>query len=337
MGCPAHRPGIGHPQLPVFRTFEMQKARPIPIHSSQRRTGRTPGQLPDSLFPLLVESAPDALLVIDPDGRILLVNKLAEHIFGYQRTELLGMQVELLIPQRFAGHHRELRFAFLAAPLCRSMGSVSGLYAYRKDGSEVPVDVSLSPLQLEGETIVMAAIRDMTRYRELEDALRELSGRDELTGLKNRRGFLEDARKMLLLAKRQQATLSCFYIDLDDLKGINDRHGHSCGDKAIRRTARILQQVFRGSDVLGRLGGDEFAACCFGAGWADHEMICERLRQQVAQSNQRDCDRFRLSLSIGAVSVKPSEITCLEEILKRADYRMYAQKRSRRQAASGLG
>ena len=128
-------------------------------------------------FRALLEAAPDAMIIAGPDGRIVLVNAQAERLFGYTRDELLGELVERLIPARFQAGHVGYRTEYAADPKTRSMGSELQLYARRKDGSEVPVEISLSPIATEDGLLISSAIRDITERRKTEAAAKLASER----------------------------------------------------------------------------------------------------------------------------------------------------------------
>ena len=119
----------------------------------------------------LLESAPDAMVIVDEVGQIVLINAETERMFGYARTELLGLHVELLVPERFREHHSAYREGYAEDPHTRSMGTGFELYARRKDGTELPVEISLSPLQTDEGLLVSVAVRDVTERKEHDEAL----------------------------------------------------------------------------------------------------------------------------------------------------------------------
>ncbi|HSZ20622.1 MAG TPA: PAS domain S-box protein [Candidatus Acidoferrum sp.] len=187
-----HRAGfMGHPQVrPMgagLELFGLRKDKtefPIEISLSpiQARDGMlvctairdiTDRKRIEERLRRLLDSAPDAMVIAGNDGRIVLVNTQTEKLFGYKREELLGQPVEVLVPERFWNHHRTHRSNYMVNPQSRAMGAGSELYGLKKDGTEFPVEISLSPQQTDEGVLVSSTIRDITERKRVDDALRQ--------------------------------------------------------------------------------------------------------------------------------------------------------------------
>jgi diguanylate cyclase (GGDEF)-like protein/PAS domain S-box-containing protein len=274
----------------------------------------------------LLDAAPDALVVINEDGRIVLVNAQTERLFGYAREELIGRSVELLVPERFRAGHPKRRSAYVGDPHPRPMGARMDLYGCHQDGSEFPVEISLSPLQTEQGLLISSAIRDVTDRKETESQLRHLADHDGLTGLLNRRYLDERLAREIAEAVRAGLESSILLIDIDGLKNVNDSLGHAHGDELIRSLGALVAGRMRNTDLVARVGGDEFAVILpHTPAEAARELAVELLHtirsHQVVLGDQR----LRLTASVGVTSFGCGEAAS-EDVMLAADLALYEAK-----------
>src|SRR5207302_5753361 len=176
--------------------------------------------------------------------------------------------------------------------------------------------------------LLIRAVRCAAKQYMLQSELGNLALTDELTGLYNRRGFMALAERQLKLGRRSGRGMLLFMIDVDHLKQINDSFGHLEGDCALKRTANILEETFRDSDVVARLGGDEFAVLAIEAAGHCEATIKARLFE-LLKSLRAQQSRYAISLSIGVARFDPGCRTSIPELLMKADQAMYEQKRER--------
>lgn len=169
-------------------------------------------------------------------------------------------------------------------------------------------------------------LEDLAEMVEDEIAYTRLAIVDDLTGLSNRRGMDFLGRQVLAMCARQGAPAVVLYADLDDLKPINDEHGHDAGDRALKAVAHALVGSFRHADVLARVGGDEFAALLAGTDEVDVPLhrFESALRRAAIEAG------FPLSLSVGTAVFEPTRPADLDDLLARADAAMYASKAAKR-------
>jgi diguanylate cyclase (GGDEF)-like protein len=176
----------------------------------------------------------------------------------------------------------------------------------------------------------------MMRDHKGEEALLALSLTDELTDLYNRRRFFVLAEQFFKVAIRAKKRSLLFYIDMDDLKWINDHCGHNEGDQALIALASILKKTFRESDIIARMGGDEFVVLLESTDEND-DMLITRLHENIRDYNAKVSQDYKLSVSVGPAQFDPEYPISIDQLLSKADALMYAQKRERRKKESRLG
>ena len=178
-----------------------------------------------------------------------------------------------------------------------------------------------------------ALSRAAARLAEQDAQLRDLALVDPLTGLRNRRGFLEIAEHELLVATRRGSVAALLFIDVDGLKLVNDRFGHAEGDRMLCETAGLLSEQLRSSDLLARIGGDEFCVLLSRDTAMDGQVALDRIDQAIADRNRQAGRRYDLGISVGASIFDPANPVSVDALIEAADSEMYLQKRAKRLAA----
>jgi diguanylate cyclase (GGDEF)-like protein/PAS domain S-box-containing protein len=288
----------------------------------------TDRSLAQERFRALLEAAPDAIVIVNERGRIELINSQTLELFGYRRDELIGEPVEVLMPDRAARVHPAHVEAFVADPRARGMGTGLDLTAVRKDGTEFPVEVSLSPLRTPNGMLISSAIRDVTERKLAEQKLAHQALHDPLTGLPNRVLLLDRLEHALARSRRPESGVAVLFCDIDDFKVVNDSLGHEVGDGVLTALPACLRQALREGDTVARFGGDEFVILCEDLGSAAEAMtIAERISAVVARPFDLEHRRHHLSVSVGVVFVEGGRATA-SDVLCDADAAMYRAKGS---------
>lgn len=297
-------------------------------------------------FRATVESAPTAIVMIDDAGDIVLANAEMKRLFGFEQDELLHLTIEVLVPDRFRSKHPALRAEYFASPTPRSMGAGRDLYGRRKDGTEFPVEIGLSPVKIDQSLFVLAGIVDITERKRQMDELKNSNQALErsniellqaqhrahhnaLTGLANRALFNEIVDHQLALCARTGIPLAVLYVDLDGFKAVNDTHGHATGDQLLCAVAARLKNGIRSSDLAARLGGDEFAIVLVNTSMEAAATVVGKLADSVSMPYPIGPLTIEISASIG-VAEYPESGTSSEALLRSADEAMYQAKAGRK-------
>lgn len=275
-------------------------------------------------FRTLARNAPVGIFLTDTEGRCTYINEHWMALTGYTQDEALGDGWMCAIhPDDRERLGREWRDA------TRNRAPFTSEFRFHTpEQRDVWALAGAIPMRAADGGIAgyIGTVMDISERKRAEETIRELSLIDELTGLRNRRGFLNLTQVELMLARRMGRGLWLFYADLNGMKQINDSFGHAIGDLALQDTAAILRETFRDTDVIARLGGDEFAALSLEANLESPDPIVARLRARVDAHNAAGKRPFRLSVSVGAARFHPDKHGSIEQLMADADAAMYRIK-----------
>jgi two-component system, sensor histidine kinase PdtaS len=206
----------------------------------------------DDQFRLALEAAPTGMLMMNESGAIVLVNKQIETLFGYHRDELLGRRLEMLVPERFRTHHPNLRKMFFGDPKTRAMGAGRELYGLRKDGTEVPIEIGLNPLQTSEGTFVLSSIADITDRKHAEEGLHVLNAELEqrvkarTSELKERESLLQEVHHRV--KNNLQVISSLINMQLRGLEDASSRAALRDCQSRVMTMAQIHEILYQSAD-----------------------------------------------------------------------------------------
>ena len=267
---------------------------------------------------------PDAVCVVDTEGRFLFVSASFERIFGYAPDEVLGRKAFDLV-------HPEDQAATMEQADRVTSGTPQRHFRNRymhKDGHSVDIQWSAHWLPDYGVRIGVA--REVSELRRAERELEHRASHDALTGLPNRHHLQRELQRAMAHATQAGSGLALLYLDLDGFKAANDRSGHDGGDRVLREVAQRLQQGLRRGDLLARVGGDEFVVLLPGCrDAAAARTVADGLRARLHPSYTLSDGPIELDASVG-IACFPADGTDPEALLSHADRDMYADKRQGR-------
>lgn len=288
-----------------------------------------------SRYRALIDLAYDAIVTMDDQHNITLFNRAAENLFGYSSAEVLGRPIVTLLPEKFrANHpHKVQQFADSYDPGARQatpprMDGSNSVYGRHRDGSVMPVEIAVSKIDLNGRIEFMAAVRDISDRARLMELLKKEATTDALTGLPNRRGFVQFLEKVLCTGD----DLAVFILDIDFFKKINDQHGHDAGDEVLRVLASVGASMTDRPSLFARWGGEEFVAALPRADADLAHRIANDLRQRYERQDFEHMWRLKpiqFTVSIGIVTRDAGEVD-VDALMKRADRALYRAKESGR-------
>jgi diguanylate cyclase (GGDEF)-like protein/PAS domain S-box-containing protein len=312
----------------------------LTVHRDVQELRRTAEQLATSEehYRMLTEQSSDLVRLLDLTGAATYVSPSVERLLGFGVAEFLALSPRSLM------HPDELQAAGLILGEIQRGERLNGVSTYRlrkKSDQYRWFEVRWAVRRDEqGQARELHTVgRDVTErleaeqlLREQADQLRTLALRDQLTGLYNRRGFMEVAAQAHSVAIRDRRAAALLFVDLNGMKRINDELGHDAGDLAISDSAFVLSRALRDADVIARLGGDEFVVFALDFAPTQQAGLQRRLREACDLRTRELARPFRLSMSIGGAFMPVGALTPLQRLLDEADTAMYAQKNARRLA-----
>ena len=282
----------------------------------------------DARYRQLLAMSPEAVLV-HADGTIIFTNPAAADLLGVASEDAL---VGRPIGDFATAESRDALEGLSSTAQGGRPPRVRGRLL-KSSGSALDVEISSSPCVYHDRPAVVVLARDISSQLRHERDLHALALVDELTGLHNRRGFMLFADQEIARARRSGRLPTLVFADLDDLKGINDVHGHASGDDAIRLVARAFKSILRETDIVARWSGDEFVGLLSDGGPSVAEQIGDRLAAAIASQTLAD-SRYRVSATVGTSILDP--MLPLHDAIERADAELYTRKRHARRSGPSV-
>lgn len=281
----------------------------------------------ESRFRAVAETAVDAIISIDSRGRMTFWNRGARMIFGYDEADVLGRPFIMLIDETYHAESKPAMSFFSVGGEARTDRGVESR-GRRRDGSIVPIDLSLSNWGTASGTFYTVIVRDITERKEYEAKLSRMAHTDALTGTYNRHYLSELIDREFQRAKRYNHPIGFLMIDVNRFKQINDELGHQAGDDVLVEISHLLVETTRESDFVFRYGGDEFLIILPETN-GETEIARDRINEAMAATERfKSIVEFPISLSIGCAHWDPQDPRTIDRILNIADEEMYKVKRA---------
>jgi len=296
-------------------------------HLREKETDEERLRNSEERYRTITEMAQDAIISIDEDGIIVSVNRAAEKLFLFERGEMVGRPLTILMPNDSRQAHTEGLQRYRTSRQRRISWDRVEVQGRRKDGTIVLLEMSLAEFPLDGRRVFTGYMRDITAQREEETALRYQVLHDPLTNLPNRMLLKERLDRGILVGRRHDTSLSLIFMDLDQFKEVNDTFGHHFGDLLLQQVANRIGRAVRESDTVARLGGDEFALLLPMTDEEAAKQAAQRITALMAEPFTIEGRRLDIGASLG-IAVFPSHAGDASALMRHADLAMYAAKRA---------
>ena len=280
-------------------------------------------------FRSAVEAAPNAMIMVDVAGNIVLTNARTDRLFGYRPGSLTGQPVSLLIPEATKARHVLHLASYMQAPTERSMGAERELRARHRLGHEFRVEIGLTPIGSQDEPYVIASVVDITERIEAEQRINQLVNFDFLTGLPNRQLLNTRVQQAIGQAQAGNTRLAIVFIDIDHFKHVNDTLGHAVGDKLLVEAGKRLVRTVPAGDTVARIGGDEFVLVLSDGDADAVALAAKKLISVISHPYRIEAHELAVTPSIG-VAIYPEDGLHFDSLYQHADTAMYRAKQEGR-------
>ncbi len=268
----------------------------------------------------------DGVIVIDERGIVTVFNPAAEQIFGYSAGEIVGDNVNRLMPEPHRSRHDDYLKRYRETGEAAVLKGPREVVGVRRGGEEFPLVIKVQEMRTGPARFFIAAVRDITSEKVMAQRMLDLATRDALTGLPNRLLLADRLKRALLDARRATNHVAVLFMDLDNFKTINDSLGHDVGDLLLQSVAHRLTASLRATDTIARHGGDEFVAVLSGLANAEAAgAVIQKLLAQTAAAYDIRGQVLYSSMSIG-VAIFPGDGEDENTLLKNGDMAMYQAK-----------
>ena len=273
----------------------------------------------------ILNAMEEGLVTLNEDGKIVSANNAMSIIFGYARSDFIGMELSNLVKTR------KIQTVEHISTLLNEQVDGSNVYkadeqGQHQNGSAIPLKIDIREVYLEHEKHYTVLFRNVSEQYEAEKLIRHMAWHDSLTGLANRNLLSERLDEALKLARRLEKKVAVMILDLDKFKPVNDLHGHATGDKLLKVVAERLIKCAREVDTVARLGGDEFAIVFTNIeDDANIITIADRIIHSIQQPVEIDGNVIQIGTSIG-ISFFPGDSDTPTELIRMADVALYQAK-----------
>lgn len=275
----------------------------------------------EKMYRTLMNDSVDAIIFFDKNKIVIEVNKAAEKLYGYKRSEFIGMNCYDLLAEEEVKNME----AYFSKMMHQSM-SFEAIHK-KKDGTKFQIEVSCNSALLTQQNIAMAIIRDISERKLMEDNLEYMANYDFLTNIYNRSALLVKFSSMIKWSKENNNKLAVLFFDVDKFKHINDTYGHATGDLVLMEVAARINSIITKEDILGRMGGDEFVVVKSSV--KSNEDVVDFINEvfnAFSEPIEIDSNTITINTSIG-VSIFPDDAQDRYSLINFSDNAMYQAKK----------